>query len=291
VKRLDRAVQADAPPPPTPRELGAEPIPGYRLLEPLGSGGFGEVWKCEVPGGLCKAIKFVHGNAQTLQAEYSPADQELDSLRRIKAIRHPFILSIERVEVGGGELLIVMELADRSLQEVLAECRRRGKTGIPREDLLAFLLEAAEALDVMNFQHGLQHLDIKPGNLFLVSDHLKVGDFGLVNSPEEFCAGASAQRKGVTPLYAAPEILQGGMSRRSDQHSLAIVYQELLTGTLPFQGKNVRQLMVQRLTAEPNLEALSGGGQARASPGPGARPRATVSLMPRFCAGAAGRAR
>jgi serine/threonine protein kinase len=237
---------------------GAEPIPGYRLLEPLGSGGFGEVWKCEVPGGLSKAIKFVHGNSQSLQADYSPAEQELDALRRIKAIRHPFILSIERIEVAGGELLIVMELADRSLQEMLADYRRQGQTGIPREDLLALLLEAAEALDVMNFQHGLQHLDIKPGNLFLVSDHLKVGDFGLVNSPEEFGSG-SGQRKGVTPLYAAPEILQGGMSRHSDQYSLAIGYQELLTGTLPFQGKNVRQLVVQRLTADPNLEALPAG--------------------------------
>ena len=44
------------------RKPGQEPIPGYRLIEPLGSGGFGEVWKCEAPGGLFKAIKFVYGN-------------------------------------------------------------------------------------------------------------------------------------------------------------------------------------------------------------------------------------
>jgi serine/threonine protein kinase len=235
-----------------------EPLPGYRLLEPLGSGGFGEVWKCEVPGGLCKAIKFVPGSV-LLDGDNSPAEQELDALRRIKAIRHPFILSVERVEIVGGELVIVTELADRSLQDVLAECRRQGQEGIRRELLLAFLLEAAEALDVMNFQHGLQHLDIKPGNLFLVSDHVKVADFGLVNSPEEFHAGAAPRRKGVTPLYAAPEVLQGGMSRHSDQYSLALAYQELLTGTLPFPGKNARQMLLQRLTADPDLGPLPPG--------------------------------
>src|SRR5438552_17904784 len=48
------------------REPNAEPIPGYRLIEPLGNGGFGEVWKCEAPGGLVKAIKFVYGNLISL---------------------------------------------------------------------------------------------------------------------------------------------------------------------------------------------------------------------------------
>src|SRR6516164_9514061 len=48
------------------REPNAEPIPGYRLIEPLGCGGFGEVWKCEAPGGLFKAIKFVFGNLNDL---------------------------------------------------------------------------------------------------------------------------------------------------------------------------------------------------------------------------------
>jgi serine/threonine protein kinase len=256
VKRLDNVVRAEVSSSPPPRLAGAEPIAGYRLLEPLGRGGFGEVWKCEVPGGLQKAIKFVPTSTGSLEPKDSPADQELDALRRIKAIRHPFLLSIERVEVAAGELLIVMELADRSLQDVLANCRRQGLAGIPRENLLSFLLEAAEALDVLNFQHGLQHLDIKPANLFLVSDHVKVADFGLVNSPEEFLHGASPRRKGITPLYAAPEVLQGGMSRHCDQYSLALVYRELLTGTQPLEGQNIRQLMMERLTGEPNLEAL-----------------------------------
>ena len=51
------------------REPDEEPIPGYRLIEPLGSGGFGEAWKCEAPGGLFKAIKFVFGNLNSLDMD------------------------------------------------------------------------------------------------------------------------------------------------------------------------------------------------------------------------------
>src|SRR5436305_10824417 len=155
----------------------AEPIPGYRLVEPLGRGGFGEVWKCEAPGGLFKAIKAVNGNNGNGQL----ADQELEALQRIRLIRHPFILSVERIDVISGVLLIVMELADKNLQVLHAEARARGEAGLPREELLGLLAEAAEALDWMNFEHGLQHLDIKPHNLFLVSNHLNVADLGLAH--------------------------------------------------------------------------------------------------------------
>src|SRR5215469_3118487 len=97
------------------REANAEPIAGYRLIEPLGSGGYGEVWKCEAPGGLLKAIKFVYGNLNSLDAEGVRAEQERHALNHIKEVRHPFVLSNERIEIVEGELVIVMELADKSL--------------------------------------------------------------------------------------------------------------------------------------------------------------------------------
>src|SRR5260370_2578545 len=159
------------------REPGGEPIPGSRLIEPLGSGGFGEVWKCEAPGGLFKAIKFVFGNLNSLDMEGARAEQELHALQRVKEVRHPFVLSMDRIEVVEGELVIVMELADKSLHDIYVECQTAGMVGIPRDDLLRYMRDAAEALDHMNEKHNLQHLDIKPPNLSVFRDPVKVPDF------------------------------------------------------------------------------------------------------------------
>jgi serine/threonine protein kinase len=239
---------------PKSRQAGAEPIPGYRLLEPLGQGGFGEVWKCEAPGGVFKAIKFVTNGEEGA----GPATQELEALQRVKTLRHPFILSLDRLEVIDDVLLIIMELADQSLQGLYSDHHRAGHVGIPRDELLGYLLEVAEALDWMNFEHGLQHLDIKPHNLFLVSNHVKVADFGLVTSLGDERGVEPVRAGGMTPMYSAPELLRGSLSRHSDQYSLAVVYQQLLTGTLPFWHPNIYELMMQHLSASPELAALPG---------------------------------
>jgi hypothetical protein len=230
-----------------------EPIPGYRLVERLGSGGFGEVWKAEAPGGLLKAIKFVYGDLETCDSDGVRAEQELKSLSRVKMIRHPYILSLERFDIKDGQLMIVMELADRNLWDRFRECRNQNLAGIPRDELLRYMDEAAEALDMMNNEHQLQHLDIKPQNLFLVYNHVKVADFGLV---KDLAGRAASVTGGVTPLYAAPEMFDGWVSRFCDQYSLAIVYQELLTGQRPFQGTNVHQLVMQHMQGKPDLSGL-----------------------------------
>src|ERR1700694_1964059 len=117
-------------------EPNAEPIPGYKLIERLGGGGFGEVWKVEAPGGLHKAIKVVYGDLQTIGHDCQRADQELKALSRVKTVRHPYILSLERYDIIDGKLMIVMELADRNLWDRFREHRAHGLAGIPREELL-----------------------------------------------------------------------------------------------------------------------------------------------------------
>ena len=231
------------------------PLKGYRLIERLGRGGFGEVWKVEAPGGFLKAMKFVFGDLDAADGDESrPAEQERKALDRVKMIRHPYILTLEQVQIVDGQLIIVMELADRNLWDRFRECRSQGLPGIPREELLRYLEESAEALDLMNNHYHIQHLDIKPQNLFLVFNHIKVADFGLAKM---FEGGRGTITGGVTPVYAAPETFEGYASRFTDQYSLGIVFQELLTGTRPFNGGTTRQLLMQHINGTPDMSPLS----------------------------------
>ena len=183
----------------------------------------------------------------------SPAEQELRALNRVKSIRHPYILSLERIDRIDGQLIIVMELADRNLWDRFRECRGLGYPGIPRDELLQYMDETAEAIDLMNKHYHIQHLDVKPQNLFLVFNHIKVADFGLAKS---FEGNRGTVTGGVTPVYAAPETFEGYASLYTDQYSLGIVFQELLTGTRPFNGSNVKQLLMQHLNGVPDLSPL-----------------------------------
>ncbi len=225
-----------------------EIIPGYTIRERIGAGGYGEVWKADAPGGLLKAIKFIYG---CLEGER--ASRELKALGRIKEVRHPFLLSLERIEVIDGQLVIVTELADASLMNRFEQCVADGAPGIPREELLVYLSDAADALDFMQQSFSLQHLDIKPENLLILSGRVKVADFGLVKDVHDTSVSMVG---GLTPVYAAPEVFVGHPSLFSDQYSLAVVYQEMLTGVLPFSGRDQAQLVMQHQRSSPRLGPL-----------------------------------
>jgi len=233
-------------------ESSAEPVAGYRLIERLGSGGFGEVWKAEAPGGIFKAIKIIHGDLRDRDTDsFRFAEQELKALKRVKQVRHPYLLAIDRYDIVDGRLFITMELADCNLWDRFRVCRREGLPGIPRDELMRYMFECAEVLDLFNDKFQLQHLDIKPQNLFLLYDHVKVADFGQVKDLENHIAEVTG---GITPVYAAPETFDGYVSRYCDQYSLACVYQELLTGQRPFDGSSMQQLLMQHIQLPPNLQ-------------------------------------
>ena len=221
---------------------------GYKLLERIGSGGFGEVWSAEAPGGILKALKIVYGFHDEKRAQ-----AELKALDRVKTLRHPFLLSLERIEVYEGQLVVVTELADKSMADLFNEYLLNGEQGIPRDLILRYTRDAGEALDYMSDSHQLQHLDIKPENLLMVSGHVKVADFGLIKDLQN---ASQSLMQGMTPAYAAPELFDGRPGKFSDQYSLAIVYQEMLTGIRPFPGNTPAQLAAQHMHGKPDLRSL-----------------------------------
>ena len=110
----------------------AEPVPGYRLIERLGRGGFGEVWKAEGPGGFKVALKFV-----PLAEQVGPV--ELRALQIIREIRHPHLLATFGSWQSDDTLIIAMELAERTLLDRFPGDHRSGIQGDPGpRDLRAF---------------------------------------------------------------------------------------------------------------------------------------------------------
>ena len=228
---------------------GYEPLEGYKIVERLGRGGFGEVWKATDAEGFSVAIKFV-----PLRSTFG--DKELRSLEVIKDVRHPHLLSIVRVARRGDVLVIAMELAERSLADRFEEARKEGYDGIPRQELLEYMAEAAKGIDFLNDagsfgRPGIQHRDIKPANLLLSGSSVKIADYSLAQALKFNVA----ESVGSTPAYAAPEFFGGNTSSQSDQYSLAVTYCLLRGGRLPYEG-SLYEVMEGHRNREPDLSRL-----------------------------------
>src|SRR5262249_37459863 len=171
-----------APPAPKSSETRVpEPLPsieGYQLMERIGRGAFGDVYRALAPGGVVVAVKRMF---RSIDDETS--QRERQALEKIRDLRHPFLLQTHSFRAFEDRLVIVMELADGSLEDRLKECRAAGLPGIPEEELLRYFTEAAEALDYLH-QQKLSHRDIKPQNLLHLQGHAKVADFGIARTQE-----------------------------------------------------------------------------------------------------------
>jgi serine/threonine-protein kinase len=212
---------------------GLEPYPGYRLARRIGGGSCGEVWEAKVSKGKPVALKFMACGAKDL------AVREIRSLQAFLHLRHPRLIHIENVWCFEGYVVVAMELADGSLGDMLDVYLSRFGTPIIQEHACLLLSEVAEGLDFLNArQHvingskvAIQHCDIKPSNLLLCGENLKVADFGL----SSFLIGRlETRRRAGTLDYCAPEIFQGRLSDQTDQYALAVTYCLVRGGRLPF---------------------------------------------------------
>src|SRR5262249_44098098 len=235
-----------------PRPLGETArSKDYRLIRKLGSGTYGEVWLAEDRNGLQVAIKKLFRSVDDEEGK-----RELRVLALIKNLRHPSGLATHRFWQESGQLWIVMELADDTVYDRYTEYRDQGEPGIPVDKLLGYIRDAAEALDYMHAHH-VQHRDVKPKNLLLQGDRVKVGDFGLVRQ-----AGDGRLESATlcgTPDYMAPEAWRYQFSNSSDQYGLAVTYVHMRCGEIPFKAEGVPDIARAHLEDEADLAWLPQG--------------------------------
>lgn len=221
---------------PTPSE--------YKRVRKLGAGAFGEVWEASGPGGLGVALKYISLNGNR-------GDLEFRSLQAMSLIRHPNLVSVFGVWQKDNWLILAMELCDETLQDRLVEALDSGLSGIPFEELLSYMRDAANGLDALKVKR-VQHRDVKPANLLLSGSGVKVADFGLAKALENTVASNTT---GGTLGFIAPECYRGHLTDQSDQYSLAVTYFYLRTGRLLFSG-NHAQMIYSHLESEPDLSQL-----------------------------------
>ncbi len=272
---------------------GDQIIPGFQLDAFLGKGEFGEVWRTESPGGNRLAMKL-------LDLSEKQGRKEFRAVQRIKSVRHPNLFityamwllddSMKVVEDAEFEamraensdplrgtlvqspivdpsartprmLVIATALYDQNLMERLKECQSQSLPGIPNDELIGYMSDAAKAIDFLNApRHDLtrsdrptndgkkvlsaiHHCDIKPANIMLVGDAAVVGDFGVARVLGSLATTNRSTQLGGSVAYAPPEIFENRSEATSDQYSLAITYYELKTGKLPFKEHSVAQVI------------------------------------------------
>jgi serine/threonine protein kinase len=223
---------------------------GFNLLECIGRGSYGEVWKAEAPGGVLVALKVVKW-----PIGHQLNQMELRSLELLKRLRHPFLVQLQAYWQEDERLFMAMELADMSLEAMDEKYRREGEEGIPIDELLVYFRESAEALDYLHGENVI-HRDVKPANIMLVRGHAKIGDFGTARLRPSGTDDPRATMLG-TPFYMAPEIWKQQVTPQSDQYSLAAAYVELRLHRPLFNAQNPMEAAFMHSQEAPNLEPLS----------------------------------
>ncbi|MBI5473705.1 MAG: protein kinase [Ignavibacteriae bacterium] len=219
-------------------------ISHYKILEKLGEGGMGIVYKAHDTNlDRTVALKFLPHN---LTLTETTAARFLQEAKSAAALNHPNICTIHAIEEVDGETFIVMELVDG---ETLRE-RVQG-TGFRVQESIGCAIQIAEALTEAH-SHKIVHRDVKSENIMVnTKGQIKVMDFGLAKLRDSVHRTKSTSTVG-TLAYMAPEQLQGGdADERSDIFSFGVVMYELFTGQLPFKGAHEAAMMYEIVNVDP----------------------------------------
>lgn len=219
-------------------------ISHYKILEKLGEGGMGVVYKAEdTKLKRTVALKFLPRGLETHEPERARFLQEAQAAA---ALNHPNICTIHDIIAEGGQQFIVMEYVDGHT------VRQKLETGnLKLETILSYAVQIGEALQEAHSK-GIVHRDVKTDNIMVNSkNQIKVMDFGLAKLKGSLKLTKTSSTMG-TLAYMAPEQIEGGeVDARSDIFSFGVVLYEMLTGHLPFRGEHEAAMVYSIVNEEP----------------------------------------
>ncbi|MHC4597585.1 MAG: serine/threonine-protein kinase [Planctomycetota bacterium] len=244
--------------PPTPKTLKH-----YKVMREIGAGGMGRVFKClDTTLNRFVAIKMLR---PTLSLDEGFVERFRREALAVAKTRHPNIVHIYSIDQEGDHVFYSMEYVEGEGLDLLIE--RRGP--IPDREAVEIIRQAAEGLSHVH-RSGILHRDIKPSNLLLdSSNRVLLTDFGLAKMDYQqlyktaFPDGAGAGRPRPlgetdpgrimgTPYYMAPECISGRPpDRQSDIYSLGVVFYEILTHRVPFDGESPTEIFQAHLNEIP----------------------------------------
>jgi serine/threonine protein kinase len=237
---------SDCPPPVSPTREWRQ-IPGYEVLDVLGRGGMGTVYKArQIRADRMVALKVIRASEHAGKADRERFSREAQAVARLE---HPNIVQVYDMGEHGGQPYFAMEyVAGGTLAD------RLGGQPMPTRPAAQLIQTLASAIQASH-QREIIHRDLKPQNVLMtLDDQPKIADFGLARPLAE-AAGLTASGAILgTPSYMAPEqaaCRMNAVGPISDVYALGAILYELLTGRPPFRGQTALETLQQVLTLTP----------------------------------------